>query len=130
MQLELVFLLLVGVQLLSFFVGVVLLFIALFFASRIVTNRLVSIQEAFIGALATTAIYQICGLILFFVNPIYSDLIALIIAVVALTLIVYKYIDIGIFSSVALVMLCLAILLAIQVFETVIGYIFLVPLPG
>lgn len=130
MQLELVFLLLVGVQLLSFFVGVVLLFISLFFASRIVTNRLVSIQEAFIGALATMVIYQICGLILFFVIPGTSDLIALIIAVVALSLLLNKYIDIGIFSSIALVMLCLAILLAIQVAETAITYIFFVPFPG
>jgi hypothetical protein len=130
MQLELVFLLLVGVHLLSFFVGVVLLFISLFFASRIVTNRLVSIPEAFIGALATLVIYQICGLILFFVIPGTSDLIALIIAVVALSLLLNKYIDIGIFSSVALIMLCLAILLAIQVSETAITYIFFVPLPG
>ncbi len=130
MQLELVFLLLVGIQLLSFIIGVVSLFIALFFASRIVTNRLVSMQEAFIGALVTLVIYQICGLILFFVNPVSSDFIALIIAVIGLILLLIKYIDVGIFSSIALVMLCLAILLAIQVSENVIFYILFVPFPG
>ncbi len=114
----------------GFILQLFVLFIALYFATRIVTNRVVTLREAFMGALITGIIHEICWFIMYFMNPILADGIAILIAVVVLTVLLLKYYDLGIFSVIALVMLTMGILFAIMAFRIAILYIFFVPLPG
>ena len=123
MQVEL-FLDLVGLIIFSFIVALISMFIAIYFATRIVTNRVVSAREALIGAVITVAVYEAVRIILFFVSPSYSDWIGLAMAAIVLLVLLLKYYNIGLVSTIALVMLSLAIIFAIAAFRTVLFFIF------
>ena len=123
MQVDL-FLGLVGQIVFSFILALIFMFIAIYFATRIVTNRVVSAREALIGAVITVAVYEAVRIILFFVSPSYSDWIGLAMAAIVLLVLLLKYYNIGLVSTIALVMLSLAIIFAIAAFRTVLFFIF------
>jgi hypothetical protein len=123
-------LLLIGQHTLSFILELILVFIALYFASRIVTDRQVTIKAAFIGALVTSVVYEISWTIFYFINPAFPDWVALLIASVVLLGFLLRYYDFGLFSSLALAMLFIGILFTIIAFRTAIAYLFFLSLPG
>ncbi len=109
----------------GFILALIFMFIALYFATRIVTNRVITPREAFIGAIITVIVYEIVKLILFFIYPMLGDWIALALAAVVLLVLLLKYYDLGFFSTIALVMLSLAIIFTISTFRTAIFFILL-----
>lgn len=122
--------LLVGELALAFVLRVITLFVALYFASRIVTDRRMTLKAAFLGALTISIVYEICWVTFYFVNPAFSDWIALIFSSVVLLGLLLRYYDLGLFSSIALVMLFIGILFTIIAFRTAIIYLFFLPLPS
>ena len=122
--------LLIGQHLLGFVLKLVMVLVALYFASRIVTNQEVTLRAAAIGAFITAIVFEIIWFIVYFVIPLFPDWIALIGASAVLLALLLKYYDIGLASSIALVMLTIGILFAIIAFREAVLYLFLLPLPS
>lgn len=123
-------LLLVGQNALAFTLRVVTLFVALYFASRIVTDEKMTPKAALLGALTISIVYEVCWVSFYFINPAFPDWIALIFSSVVLLGLLLRYYDLGLFSSIALVMLFIGIVFAIIAFRTAIAYLFFLPLPS
>jgi hypothetical protein len=124
------FVLLIGQNVLAFILRVITLFIALFFASRIVTDQRMTPKAALLGALIISIVYEVCWVIFYLINPSFSDWIALILASIVLLGLLLRYYDLGIFSSIALVMLFIGIVFAIIAFRAAIAYLIFLPLPS
>jgi hypothetical protein len=122
--------LLIGQNTLAFILRVVTLFIALYFASRIVTDQGMTLKAALLGALTISIVYEVSWITFYFINPAFSDWIARILASVVLPGLLRRYYDLGLFSSIALVMLFIGIVFAIIAFRTAIAYLFFLPIPG
>ena len=129
LQIE-ILLLLIGLFALLFILRVGALFVALYFASRIVTDQKMTLKAALLGALIISIVYEICADIFYFINPAFSDWVALILSSVVLLGLLLRYYDFGIFSSIALVMLFISIVFTFIAFRTAIEYLFFVPIPG
>lgn len=129
MQLDSFFLFWIVRPILSVFTGILILFVAFYFASRIMAEKMISRREAIIGALIGAATHSIVEISLFFILPVIATLVALLATVVVLFVLVIRFYKIGFFSAVALIMITMVTFLIIDAVLTALIYILFVPIP-
>ena len=127
MQFDPLLIRLIGPFILGLILGFIVVFIALYFATRIVTNQVVTPRAAVIGAVITVLVFEVSRFVTQLVVPTLSDWVALVCAAIVLLILLWKYYDIGLFSTLALVMLTLAIIFAISAIRTALFIIFIFP---
>lgn len=100
--------------------------LALFFAGRIITGY-IPIKDAGLVALIAAIAHLITYVISFFVIPGWIDLIAGLVTVIVLIILFYRWLKLGIFGSIALAMLCVAIYIVIIIIVVLIEVVLFAP---
>lgn len=102
---------------------------AIYFAGRIMAGQVITLRNAFIGALIVEIIQAVAFWIMLFIFPILAEVIGIIVAMITLIVVTIRFYDFGYFGTIALVMLALVMFMVVQVMSVALYYIFFVPLP-